>query len=83
MSRAPDRRRVTAPCASAISRAMTESRAAIAPKERIFLALDTAEAVAAGADYLVVGRPIAAQPDPLAAERHIAGELAEAAETRV
>ncbi len=122
---------------------MTESRAAIAPKERLFLALDTAEvaraggqrlfldlkfhdtpntvagavrsavhlrpamlmvhasggrammqaaaeaareAVAAGADYLVVGRPIAAQPDPLAAERRIVGELAqavEAAETRV
>ena len=39
-----------------------------------------AEAVAAGADYLVVGRPIAAQPDPLAAARRIVGELAEAAE---
>ncbi len=109
---------------------MTESHAAIEPKERIFLALDTAEvaraarlaealrgdggpdfalvvpgirpswaasgdqkrvmtpaeAVALGADYLVVGRPIAAQPDPLAAERRIVGELAqavEAAETRV
>ncbi len=40
-----------------------------------------AEAVEAGADYLVVGRPIAAQPDPLAAARRIVGELAEAAET--
>ncbi len=40
-----------------------------------------AEAVALGADYLVVGRPIAAQPDPLAAARRIVGELAEAAET--
>ncbi len=34
----------------------------------------------AGADYLVVGRPITAQPDPLAAARRIVGELAEAAE---
>ena len=58
---------------------MTESRAAIEPKDRIFLALDTAEVVAAGADYLVVGRPIAAQPDPLAAARRIVAELAQTA----
>ena len=38
-----------------------------------------AEAVAAGADYLVVGRPIAAQPDPLAAARRIVAELAQTA----
>ncbi len=44
--------------------------------------MSPAEAVSAGADYLVVGRPITAQPDPLAAARRIAAELAEAAETR-
>ncbi len=37
-----------------------------------------AEAVAAGADYLVIGRPVTAQPDPLAAARRIVRELAEA-----
>ncbi|MFQ5773725.1 MAG: orotidine-5'-phosphate decarboxylase [Kiloniellaceae bacterium] len=36
-----------------------------------------AQAVAAGADYLVVGRPITAQPDPVAAARRIAEELAD------
>jgi len=34
-----------------------------------------AEAIAAGADYLVVGRPITAQPDPVAAARRIVAEL--------
>ena len=38
------------------------------------------QAVAAGADYLVIGRPIAAQPDPRAAARRIAEELAAAPE---
>jgi orotidine-5'-phosphate decarboxylase len=40
-----------------------------------------AEAVGAGADYLVIGRPITGQPDPLAAARRIAEELAEPAGT--
>jgi orotidine-5'-phosphate decarboxylase len=35
-----------------------------------------AEAVAAGADYLVIGRPIRSAPDPVAAARAIAGEIA-------
>ncbi len=37
-----------------------------------------AEALAAGADYLVIGRPITGQADPLAAARKIAEEIAAA-----
>ena len=33
--------------------------------------MSPAEAVSAGADYLVIGRPITAQPDPLKAARRI------------
>ncbi|AWK86294.1 orotidine-5'-phosphate decarboxylase [Azospirillum thermophilum] len=39
-----------------------------------------AQAVAAGADHLVIGRPITGQPDPAEAARRIAAEI-EAAET--
>jgi orotidine-5'-phosphate decarboxylase len=35
-----------------------------------------AEAVAAGADWIVVGRPITGAADPVAALRAIAGEIA-------
>ncbi|MEM6492187.1 MAG: orotidine 5'-phosphate decarboxylase / HUMPS family protein, partial [Pseudomonadota bacterium] len=34
------------------------------------------EAVAAGADYVVVGRPISAAPDPAAAAAAIAADIA-------
>jgi len=34
------------------------------------------EAIASGADFLVIGRPITADPDPRAAVRRIIGELA-------
>jgi orotidine-5'-phosphate decarboxylase len=37
-----------------------------------------AEAIRAGADYLVVGRPITAAPDPVAAAQAIAQEVASA-----
>ena len=37
--------------------------------------LSAAEAVSAGATYIVVGRPIIASPDPLASARAIAREL--------
>lgn len=40
--------------------------------------LSPAEAVAAGADYLVVGRPITGRPDPVAAARRVVAELGEA-----
>ena len=36
-----------------------------------------AQAVAAGADYLVIGRPITGSDDPAAAARNIAGEISE------
>lgn len=35
-----------------------------------------AEAIAAGADYLVIGRPISAAPDPMAAAQKILAEIA-------
>ena len=37
-----------------------------------------AAAIAAGADYLVIGRPILAAPDPKAAAEAIVGEIATA-----
>ncbi len=40
--------------------------------------LTPAQALEAGADYLVIGRPITAQPDPAAAARRIVDEMAEA-----
>jgi len=42
--------------------------------------LTPAEAVAAGADYLVIGRPITGAADPLAAARRIGAELGDPAE---
>ena len=36
------------------------------------------QAITAGADYLVIGRPITRAPDPLAALRGIANEIAQA-----
>ena len=41
-------------------------------------AMTPAQAIAAGADYLVIGRPIAAAKDPAGAAERIAGEIAEA-----
>ena len=38
--------------------------------------MEPSEALAAGAHYLVIGRPITAAPDPRAAAEAIAGELA-------
>jgi orotidine-5'-phosphate decarboxylase len=41
-----------------------------------------ADAVRAGADYLVVGRPVTAAPDPAAAARSILAEMGEAGGAR-
>jgi orotidine-5'-phosphate decarboxylase len=41
-------------------------------------AITPVDAIRAGADYIVVGRPITRAPDPLAAAYAIAGEIAEA-----
>jgi orotidine-5'-phosphate decarboxylase len=38
-----------------------------------------AEAVTSGADYLVIGRPIAKAADPVQAAEYIAAEIAEGA----
>jgi len=51
------------------------SWAAIGDQKRV---TTPGEAIAAGADYLVIGRPITAQADPRAAARRIAEELAQA-----
>ena len=49
---------------------------AIGDQKRI---MTPAKAIAAGADYLVVGRPITEAPDPKAAAEAIVGEIAQAA----
>lgn len=41
--------------------------------------MTAAEAIAAGADYLVIGRPIIAAPDPVVAAKQIEAEIARAA----
>jgi orotidine-5'-phosphate decarboxylase len=55
-------------------------RAAGAAKQDQKRTLSAGQAVAAGADYLVVGRPITGAPDPLAAVRDLALDMREAME---
>ena len=52
-------------------------RPAMAAKDDQKRVMTPAEAVMHGADYLVIGRPITAAPDPVAAARAIVRELAE------
>ncbi len=44
--------------------------------------MSAAEAIKAGADYLVIGRPITAAPDPVRAANKFAGEIASALEQK-
>ncbi len=55
-------------------------RASDAPPDDQKRTLTPAEAIKAGADYLVMGRPITGAPDPVAAAVAIAAEIAEAEE---
>jgi orotidine-5'-phosphate decarboxylase len=57
-------------------------RPAFAPKNDQQRTLTAGEAIAKGADYLVVGRPILAAPDPVAAAKSIVAEMQAALERR-
>lgn len=72
---APAIRRACGPELLIVTPGVRPAWAAAGDQRRV---LTPAEALRAGADYMVVGRPITAAPDPAAAAASIAAELSEA-----
>jgi orotidine-5'-phosphate decarboxylase len=69
-------RRIIAPTTALVVPGIRPTGAAVGDQKRV---ATPGEAIAAGADYLVVGRPITGAADPLAAALAIASEIAAAA----
>jgi orotidine-5'-phosphate decarboxylase len=69
-------RRIIAPTTALVVPGIRPTGAAVGDQKRV---ATPGEAIAAGADYLVVGRPITGAADPLAAALAIAAEIAAAA----
>ena len=75
---AAELRRIVGPGTALVVPGIRPQGAAAGDQKR---AATPADAIAAGADYLVVGRPITGAPDPLAAARAIVAEIAAAGDS--